>query len=70
MPCPTQASLLTTVLADEKCQAIYDAALSIIADVGMTVPHAVARGLLIGAGATVEGEDLVRLRVNSCARRA
>jgi len=50
-----------TVLSNEKCQAIYDAALSIIADVGMMVPHAVARGLLVGAGATVEGEDLVRI---------
>jgi trimethylamine--corrinoid protein Co-methyltransferase len=50
-----------TVLSEEKCQAIYDAALGIIADVGMTVPHAVARGLLVGAGATVEGADLVRI---------
>ena len=50
-----------TVLSEEKCQAIYDAALGIIADVGMTVPHAAARELLVGAGATVEGEDLVRI---------
>jgi trimethylamine--corrinoid protein Co-methyltransferase len=51
-----------TLLSEEKCQAIYDAALSIIADIGMTVPHAVARELLVGAGATVEGEDLVHDR--------
>ena len=50
-----------TLLSGEKCQAIYDAALGIIADVGMTVPHAAARELLAGAGATVEGEDLVRI---------
>ena len=50
-----------TVLSEEKCQAIYDAALGIIADVGMTVPHAGARALLAGVGATVEGEDLVRI---------
>jgi trimethylamine--corrinoid protein Co-methyltransferase len=48
-----------TVLSEEKCRAIYDAALGIIADVGMTVPHAVARELLVSAGATVEGPDLV-----------
>ena len=50
-----------TLLSEEKCQAIYDAALTIIAEIGMTVPHAVARELLVGAGATVEGEDLVRI---------
>ena len=51
-----------TLLSDEKCQAIYDAALSIIADIGMTVPHAEARDILVaGAGATVEGDDLVRI---------
>jgi trimethylamine--corrinoid protein Co-methyltransferase len=50
-----------TLLSEKKCQAIYDAALGVIADVGMTVPHAAARELLVGAGATVEGEDLVRI---------
>jgi len=60
LPTPGLNSRMT-VLSDEKCQAIYDAALSIIADLGMTVPHAVARGLLVGAGATVAGEDLVRI---------
>ena len=50
-----------TLLSEEKCQAIYDAALTIIAEFGMTVPHKVARELLVGAGATVEGEDLVRI---------
>jgi trimethylamine--corrinoid protein Co-methyltransferase len=50
-----------TVLSEEKCLAIYEAALGVIADVGMTVPHAEARELLLGAGATVEGEDLVRI---------
>ena len=51
-----------TLLSDEKCRAIYDAALTIIADIGMTVPHAEARAILVkGAGATVEGEDLVKI---------
>ena len=50
-----------TLLSDEKCQMIYDAALTIIAEIGMTVPHAVAREILVAAGATVEGEDLVRI---------
>ena len=50
-----------TLLSDEKCQAIYDAALSIIADIGMVVPHTVARELLVAAGASVGGEDLVRI---------
>ncbi len=50
-----------TFLSDEKRQAIYDAALTIIADTGMVVPHAVARDLLLQAGATLEGEDLVRI---------
>jgi len=49
------------VLSEEKCQAIYGAALGVISDVGMTVPHAAARELLVGAGATVQGEDLVRI---------
>ena len=50
------------MLSDEKCQMIYDAALTIIAEIGMTVPHAEAREILVsGAGATVEGEDLVRI---------
>ena len=51
-----------TMLSDEKCQMIYDAALTIISEIGMTVPHAEAREILVkGAGATVEGEDLVRI---------
>jgi trimethylamine--corrinoid protein Co-methyltransferase len=50
------------MLSDEKCQMIYDAALTIIAEIGMTVPHAEAREMLVeGAGATVEGEDLVKI---------
>ena len=50
-----------TLLSEEKCQAVYDAALTIIAEIGMTVPHKVARELLVGAGAIVEGGDLVRI---------
>ncbi len=50
-----------TLLSEEKCQAIYDAALTVIADIGMTVPHQVARELLVGAGATVDGADVVRI---------
>ena len=50
------------VLSDEKCQKIYDAALTIIADIGMTVPHAEAREMLVtGAGATVEADDVVKI---------
>jgi trimethylamine--corrinoid protein Co-methyltransferase len=60
LPAPGLSGRMT-VLSEAKCQAIYDAALSIIADVGMKVLHAVARELLVGAGATVEGEDLVRI---------
>ncbi len=59
-PAPSLNSRLT-FLSDEKCQAIYDAALTIIAETGMTVPHEEARKLLVDAGATVEGEDLVRI---------
>jgi trimethylamine--corrinoid protein Co-methyltransferase len=50
-----------TFLSEEKCQKIYDGALSIIADIGMLVPHAAARDLLVAAGAFVEGEDRVRI---------
>ena len=50
------------VLSDEKCQKIYDAALTIIAEIGMTVPHAEARDILVnGAGATVAANDLVKI---------
>ena len=50
------------VLSDEKCQKIYDAALTIIAEIGMTVPHAEARDMLVnGAGATVEANDVVKI---------
>jgi len=50
------------MLSDEKCRMIYDAALTIISEMGMTVPHAEAREILVkGAGATVEGEDLVKI---------
>src|SRR5450756_2463119 len=51
-----------TLLSDEKCQAIYDAALSIIADIGMTVPHAVARELLGGYNSFFgTGSDLMSI---------
>ena len=33
-----------TVLTEEKCRAIYDAALTVIAVVGMTVPHETGAG--------------------------
>jgi trimethylamine---corrinoid protein Co-methyltransferase len=58
---PSALNSRLTFLSDEKCQAIYDAALTIIADLGMVVPHAGARDLLLGAGATLEGDDLVRI---------
>jgi len=51
-----------TLLSDEKCQMIYDAALTIIAEIGMTLPHAEARDILVhGAGATVEANDVVKI---------
>lgn len=50
-----------TMLSEEKRQAIYDAALRVIAEIGMVVPHAGVREMLVAAGATVEGEDLVRI---------
>ncbi len=59
-PTPVLNSRLT-LLSAEKCQAIYDGALTIIADIGMKVPHQIARDLLAGAGASVEGDDLVRI---------
>jgi trimethylamine--corrinoid protein Co-methyltransferase len=50
------------MLSDEKCQKIYDAALTIIAEIGMTVPHAEARAILVeGAGATVDAGDVVKI---------
>ena len=48
-------------LSDDDKQAIYDAALEICATVGMRVQQAEALELLRGAGAEVEGDDLVRL---------
>ena len=50
-----------TALTPEKCATIYEAALSIIADIGMAVPHAEARALLAAAGATTHDHDLVRI---------
>ena len=50
-----------TLLSEEKRQMIYDAALTIIADIGMVLPHAAARKLLVDAGASVEDDDLVRI---------
>ena len=59
-PAPVLNSRLT-FLSEEKCQAIYDGALTIIADIGMIVPHAGARRLLADAGATVDDGDRVRI---------
>ena len=50
-----------TLLSEEKCQAIYDGALTIVAEIGMIVPHAAARDLLLGAGASLEGGERVRI---------
>ena len=50
-----------TVLTAEKCRALYEAALTVIAEVGMTVPQEEARRLLLEAGASVEGDELVRI---------
>jgi trimethylamine--corrinoid protein Co-methyltransferase len=59
-PAQTLNSRLT-FLSEEKCEAIYDGALTIIADIGMIVPHAGARRLLADAGATVDDADRVRI---------
>jgi trimethylamine---corrinoid protein Co-methyltransferase len=53
---PVGLSGRMTVLTDEKCRALYGAAQTVIADIGMTVSHAAARELLTVAGAAVEGE--------------
>ena len=58
---PSVLNSRLTLLSDEKCRAIYDAALTIIAEIGMIVPHAGARELLLGAGASLEGEERVRI---------
>jgi trimethylamine---corrinoid protein Co-methyltransferase len=50
-----------TYLSETDRQAIYDAALEIIGDVGMRVHHPEARRLLVAAGCPVEGEDLLRI---------
>lgn len=50
-----------TLLSEENCQTIYDAALTIIAEIGMTVPHEEARDILVAAGATVHGENVVKI---------
>jgi trimethylamine--corrinoid protein Co-methyltransferase len=50
-----------TALTPAKCEAIYEAAIGVIADIGMSVWHAEARELLAGAGASVEDEQLVRI---------
>jgi trimethylamine--corrinoid protein Co-methyltransferase len=60
-PATTGLTGRMTVLTEEKCRAIYEAALRVIAEVGMTVPNAVARDVLVGAGGTAEAEDLVRI---------
>ena len=50
-----------TVLSDKGKQDIFDAAVRIVSESGMRVPHAVSRELLAAAGATVEDGDLVRV---------
>ncbi len=59
-PTPGLSSRLT-FLSDEKCRAIYDGALTIIAEIGMKVPHRAARDLLADAGATLADGDVVRI---------
>ncbi len=50
-----------TMLSERGKQDIYDAAVRIVSEIGMRVPHATSRDLLVGAGATVHDGDLVRL---------
>jgi hypothetical protein len=42
-------------LSEEKCQAIYEGALTIIEDIGMLVPHTAARALLVGGRGRGQG---------------
>ena len=50
-----------TMLSEKGKQDIYDAAVRIASEIGMRVPHAVSRDLLVAAGATVEQGDLVHV---------
>ena len=50
-----------TVLSDKGKNDIYAAAVRIMSEVGMRVPHAASRDLLARAGATVEDGDLVHV---------
>ena len=50
-----------TMLSEKGKQDIYDAAVRIASEIGMRVPHAVSRDLLVAAGATVERGDLVHV---------
>ena len=50
-----------TMLNEQKKQAIYEGAVRIISEIGMRVPHREARDLLVKAGASLEGEEHVRI---------
>ena len=60
LPKPSTIGRLS-LLSDEKKAAVYEAALRIIDEIGMRVHHAAARELLVEAGATLEGDDLVHI---------
>ena len=50
-----------TMLSEVGKQDIYDAAVRIAGEIGMRVPHAASRDLLVAAGATVDEGDLVHV---------
>ncbi len=50
-----------TVLSQQGKQDIYAAAVRIVSEIGMRVPHQTSRDMLLAAGATVADGDLVRL---------
>jgi trimethylamine--corrinoid protein Co-methyltransferase len=64
-----------TVLTTEELDAIHQATLRILSEVGIILTHPQAREILVGAGATVQGErvllppDLVEGEVTRCPRQ-
>ena len=64
-----------TVLSDEEVEAIHQATLRILSEVGIVLTHPEAREVLVGAGATVRGDrvllppDMVEQEVARCPRQ-
>ena len=49
------------LLTEEKLRALHDGAVRVLADVGIEVAHERAREMLLSAGATLEGEMLIKV---------